>query len=160
MPSRKPRIWLTVSEEERVDLFLLWKELRQPWRRRQPEYIGQKLTFNAWLSRLTQERAAHLRADLGASSGTVQRPMKTKSPETTESKKRGRRPNPLDAPKAEPVSFRFPPGTKDRIQHAVDRLRVLGGAGPKDMTSFVLEAINEKIEKVPSLIRAPRKTSR
>ncbi len=92
VPSRNPRIWLTVSDEERRALFEVWTELRNQGRRRRPEYIGQRLSFNQWLKGLTADGAARARqalaaADAAQTSGTVETMPKTKTALTMKTQK-------------------------------------------------------------------------
>lgn len=60
--------------------------------------------------------------------------------------KRGRPPKPAED--TESASFRLPIGMKDQIRLAMAKMRVSGQDAPRDMTAFVVAAIEEKIARV------------
>lgn len=157
MPSRNPRIWLTVSEEEREELFQLWKELRTVGRRRQPEYIGQQLKFNPWLAQLLRERATQIRQGLAQgepapTSGTVEK--MTKTPKTSQKPQAAKTRQPSKAAKT-PVEEKRPIGRPPTGRKSISRSVTLkeetwawldeigGGAGQKKAAE-ILEAARQQ----------------
>lgn len=60
--------------------------------------------------------------------------------------KRGRPPRMSDD--TESASFRLPIGMKDQIRLAMAKMRVSGQDAPRDMTAFVVAAIEEKIARI------------
>lgn len=64
MPSTNPRAWLTLEPAQRVRLFQLWTELRNPGLRRTKVYIGQRLSFNQWLTQLCLTAACESEQEL------------------------------------------------------------------------------------------------
>lgn len=110
VPTTKPTRTLYYSVEELQRLLAIWKELRNPGRRREPGYIGQKLTFNRWLAGLTTDGAEQARQRLASptaaprSGVTVETPM-IKTPSTKKT--------PKTRPTAKPRGRGRPPGAKN-----------------------------------------------
>ena len=63
-PTTKEQLLITFENDEERILRRVWSALRSPGRKGQPEYIGQKLSFNRWLVRVAVERARQIEADL------------------------------------------------------------------------------------------------
>jgi hypothetical protein len=170
--AQKEPLLVTLSEEDETRLRDLWKELQRAGRRGTALFVGPRLTFNTWLVRCGVERAMQLAqelaaADVAPTSGTVGMTMtkpqspttkRAKTAQTPEPRGRGRPPNPPDAPKTKSSTFKLPVGMTDRIKRAVDVMRPIDPAAPRNMTDFVIAAIEEKLDKVPA--RPARKTSK
>lgn len=58
------RLQVVIPDEDYARLLALWEDLRSPQRRGQPEYIGQRLTFNQWLVRCAIERAQQVMEEI------------------------------------------------------------------------------------------------
>lgn len=173
VPTTKPSRKLYYSEEELRHLLAIWKELRNPGRRREPGYIGQKLTFNRWLATLTKDGADRARGNLAVgalapTSGTVegsmtkpkpptkQRAKTAQTPEVTaEPKKRGRKPK---GP-TERTTMNLPLGLKDRVWKAIKTMTKMDEDPPVDLTAFAVAAMSEKIDSI-MLRYAARKSSK
>lgn len=166
VPTTKPSRKLYYSEEQLRRLLAIWQELRNPGRRRQPGYIGQRLTFNRWLASMTVDGAERALAALAAAegaptSGTVERPMKTptKTPQKAKSTKTAKAAKPPPA-RARPgrkskgararTTMNLPLGLKDRVKKACGLMAAMNEEAPPDLTAFAVAAMEEKISAVQS----------
>lgn len=71
----------------------------------------------------------------------------------TTTKTRGRPRKPAGSPQPERTTFNLPPGTRDRILHAIALQTVLGDDAPRDATSFVIAAIDKLASEIEERAR-------